>query len=297
MKKCPQCEKLSRLDDHLYELSIACEYFTSRRYNNFSNISEWLKLSSFLDEVRIKPEKYAGSDLIWCRPAADAYEAERIHYSKYSTALTRFLYVSNALEETYRFVSTYYKPSSKEIKNKREFAESKKSVLLFEKIDDNNLPEGFHHYCENLFIKFDRYIQEYNPKISTIKDYPKNHKCHGLHIVRNLRNFIAHGTIPINLIPEYYGSAEMWHVLYSLLFSATRVTALYIQAFLLEFAEEFDFYNYLQRMDYDYYLERQEDMLNDNPSHITLKTPKNIQHLLTQLHFSDGFGYIKIANF
>lgn len=297
MKKCPICKKLNKLDDHLYELSIACEYFISEKYSNFSNISEWLKLSAYLDEVQITPEKYAGSDLIWCRPAAEAYQTERIHYSRFSTALTRFLYVSNALEETYRFASTYYTLSSKEIKDKREFANSKKSVLLFEKTDDHNLPEGFYHYCENLFLKFEKYKTEYNPKISIIKDYPKNHKCHGLHIVRNLRNFIAHGTIPINLVPEYSGAAEMWYVLHGLLISATRVTALYIQSFLLEFSDKFDMHAYLQRMDYDYYLERQDDTLEDNSEHVTLAAPQNTQQLFTQLHLINGFGYLKIANY
>ncbi|MHC0023884.1 hypothetical protein [Enterobacter vonholyi] len=295
MKKCPICNKLSSLDNHLYELSIACNFFTSDRYDNFSNIAEWLKLSAYLDEVQISPEKYAGSDLIWCRPAADAYEAERLHYSRYSTALTRFLYTTNALEETYRFASTYYSLSSKEIKSKREYNDSKKSVLLFEKTDEQNLPVGFYHYCDNLFSRFEKYLKEYDPQISIIKNYPKGHKCHGLHIVRNLRNFIAHGTIPINLVPEYYGSTEMWHVLHGLLISATRVTALYIQSFLLEFSDKFDMHAYLQLMDYDYYLERQDDMLEDNPGHVAMPVPSDTQQLMTNLHLKDGFGYLKIA--
>ncbi|MGK1494162.1 hypothetical protein ACRE9E_10945 [Klebsiella pneumoniae] len=297
MKKCPICEQLNSLDNHLYELSIASEYFKSEKYSNFLNISEWLKLSAYLEEVLITPEKYAGSDLIWCRPAAEAYQAERIHYSLYSTALTRFLYTSNALEETYRFASTYYSLSPKEIKDNREFNNSKKSVLLFENTSENNLPKDFYHHCENLFLKFEAYKKEYNPKISIIKNYPSNHKCHGLHIVRNLRNFIAHGTIPINLVPEYHGAAEMWHVLHGLLISATRVTALYIQSFLLEFSDKFDMYTYLQRMDYEYYLERQDDMLEDDPEHVTLIAPSSAQQLITRLHLSDGFGYLKIATY
>lgn len=297
MKKCSLCNKLSKIDDHLYELSIACEYYTSSRFSNFSNISEWLKLSAYLDEVQITPEKYAGSDLIWCQPAAESYKAERIHYSKYSTALTRFLYVSNALEETYRFASTYYTPSPKEIKNNREFNDSKKSVLLFEKTQTINLPEDFYHHCENLFLKFEKYKKEYNPKISFIKEYEKDHQCHGLHIVRNLRNYIAHGTIPINLVPDYNGSAEMWHVLHGLLISATRVTALYIQSFLLQYGDSFDMESYLFRVDYEYYLERQEDMLEENPDHVTLAIPLSTQQLFNRLHLTDGFGYLKIASY
>ncbi|PWV88025.1 hypothetical protein [Pantoea ananatis] len=296
MKSCPVCKELSPLDDHLFELSITCDYFSHPDYKRFTNIGEWLKIAALLESVNISSEKYAGVDLIWCRPAAEAYEAERKYYSLYSTALTRFIYASNALEETYRFVSKFYKPTQKEIKSNREPSISKKGLVVFEDIQDNLLPESFHHHCENLNIKFEIYKKEYNPEISVIKEYPISHKCHGLHIVRNLRNFIAHGIIPINLIPDYEGSSEMWHTLHGLLMVATRVTALYIQSFLLKFSHKFSLDSYLSRMDYEYYLERLEGFLEENPKHNVISPPKNAEEIMTRLHLNSAFGYLKIAN-
>lgn len=113
---CPYCSTLRTLDDHLHELGLACEYLgndarysdiDTRRTVRTQTIGDWLKLASQLEEVKVDTWRFK-SDSGYCGRIADRVSSDSAHYTKYSTALTRFLFVSSALEEAYRFVDHRY---------------------------------------------------------------------------------------------------------------------------------------------------------------------------------------------
>ncbi|MDN3685526.1 hypothetical protein QW180_26115 [Vibrio sinaloensis] len=66
------------------------------------SIAKWLKLASQLDNVQLNPFRYEEAHY-WCESAGDELDSDASHNSSIITPLTRFLFISNALEETYRF--------------------------------------------------------------------------------------------------------------------------------------------------------------------------------------------------
>lgn len=106
---CPKCTSNRYLDLHLYELSEYCRYigankgyceYGSTRIVTTEAIASWLRLAAELDEVQINSWKFDdGVASMYCGPVADQISSNSYHYSSYSTVLTRFIYVSSALEE------------------------------------------------------------------------------------------------------------------------------------------------------------------------------------------------------
>lgn len=293
MKACMTCKKMSDLPDHLYELSIVCEHANIEDNINPSPISEWLKLAANLDSVVISTDKYAVDDYIYCDSAYEQHQEDNKYFSLFQTALTRFLYVSNALEEVYRSFSKHL-PKEAKIKGKPIRADSIKCMILLEKIDKKHLPEDFMHHSYNLTKKFEKYINFNKPEINNPKEYPSEHQCHALNIVRNMRNYLAHGVIPINTTPYLKAADDHWYNLYETLTVATRVAAFYIQSYLSKYVEHFFLDDYLNDIGYYSVTESQEELANPPPFPEYLKAPRNLPELLCKLHLKDAFGFLKI---
>jgi hypothetical protein len=226
-------------------------------------IGNWLRLASQLESVEINAWKYAGEDGFWCSTAADRYNIDSKIFTKYSTALTRFIYICYALEETYRFVS----PNYIELVSKSGGHHSKKirkcsvqSAFLIDQLTSEELPNDFRHIIGNLKFYFDKYYQHYVPAMTGLNGVSKNDPSYGLHLVRNLRNHIAHGIFP--LMNEFVDpdDSPSISVLINLLHHASRSTTIYIQALIKKYCDEFKSHEYYAiegayGEEFDYFLE------------------------------------------
>lgn len=264
--KCPVCSSFRDLPHHLFELSEYCRYLDNHNpYERYSStrivstkvISDWLKLASQLESVEINAWKF-GDDTaaMYCRPVADEYESNSKHFTSYSTALTRFIFVSNALEEMYRFVDCYYLkiPSVKKLTSKQQLREaSLRATVLVDRLKPTELPQNFEHVIKNLNITYGHYQGVFQASLTGMKGVKKTDQSYGLHLVRNLRNHVAHGIFPILDNPEYWGHEVSKAKLIGLLFHACRVAALYIQALLAKYSRGFesDDYDYIASMSWD----------------------------------------------
>ncbi|EPR0412676.1 hypothetical protein ACUZIR_003044 [Enterobacter asburiae] len=294
-KECPICSSLSELSKHAHEVYYFSSFFIGSADIKIRAISEWIRLSSMLENVEISPWKHDRQSIFMCEPAVEALDSEGKHYSLYATELTRFFYTINALEETYRFVSQYYNERlNKRFKNDIR-DESVKAIILFESMEKLHIPKHMPHINDNLRISFEKYCSTYNKNLNNSFKYETNHKCYGLNLVRNLRNHLAHGVIPININPNYNSTFEQWLDLYHLIRKATRVSLLYIQAFLSKYGSIFDTEIYLDSIGYYNWLEEnyadsytQGDQENESP---------DVTDIISQLHLDDCFGYYKFSNF
>ncbi|RBM59953.1 hypothetical protein DLR71_15205 [Vibrio paracholerae] len=266
-EKCPICSSFRELPHHLYELSEFCRFLNN--HNEYKRrgesrivetkvISDWLKLAAELEVVEINSWRF-GDDTaaMYCRPVADEYESNSKHFTAYSTALTRFIFVSNALEEAYRFVDSHYLmfPSVVKLDERKKLRDaSLRSAFLVDQLKETALPLNFKHAISNLRLTFEYYHSIFQTSLSGMKGVETTDNSYGLHLVRNLRNHVAHGIFPILDNPEYWGSSEISRTkLIALLFHACRVAALYIQALLHKYNDGFqhDDYDHIASMDWD----------------------------------------------
>ncbi len=263
---CPTCKKFRSLSGHLFELSEYCRFLDNEsKYKRHGQvrvvktkvISDWLKLASQLEKVEIDAWKFTDdSSSRYCRPVADEHDSNSKHFTAYSTVLTRFMFISNALEETYRFVDRFYLSSegvSELPENKKLREASLRATTLADNLASDNLPKYFKHIVNNLHLTFEYYCSELNPALTGMSGVEEDQNSYGLHIVRNIRNHIAHGVFPIIDNPEYWGEEETRDKLIALLFHASRVSCLYIQALIFKYNNGFqsDDYSIISEMNWD----------------------------------------------
>ncbi|MBB1361540.1 hypothetical protein H5125_05135 [Shewanella sp. SR44-4] len=257
MTKCPTCIKNKPLKAHLFELSELCRYlgnsveFTqhgSTRIVKTSVIGDWLKLASHLKKVHMDWWRYRNvMSEMYCPSDIDEEASDEEHFTEYSTALTRFMYVTNAMEEAYRFIDKEYHSLDSVInmpKKKRLREPSMRATVVIDLIPKEHLPENFFHIMSNLEITFERYTKDFSLTVNGIGGVNKNDISAGLHLIRCLRNHIAHGVFPIVDNPEYCGREDKNKNLLNLLFHACRASAVYIQTILLSFNEGFQSHDY-----------------------------------------------------
>jgi hypothetical protein len=262
MTKCPTCIQNRPLESHLFELSELCKYlgnsveFTqhgSTRIVKTSVIGDWLKLASHLKKVDMEWWRYRDEmSEMYCPSDVDDEALDEEHFTEYSTALTRFMYVTNAMEEAYRFIDKEYHSLDSVInmpKNKRLREPSMRSAVVIDLIPKESLPESFFHIMRNLEITFGKYIKHFSLTVNGIDDVKKTNNSAGLHFIRNLRNHIAHGVFPIIDNPEYWGGEDKKRNLLNLLFHACRASAIYIQTILLSFNDGFQSQDYFYMKD------------------------------------------------
>lgn len=211
-----------------------------------SVIGDWLRLASQLERVEINTWKYAGDDGLWCGTAADRYSSDSMHFTEYSTALTRYIFVCNALEETYRFVAHHYDCIARNEGITRKNALTKpsmKTAFLVDRFEQSDLPDDFQHISGNLVVFFKDYEKQYSPKLTGMNRVSDSDLSYALHLTRNLRNHIAHGVFP--LVDNFdYSSNPPLILFQSLLFHACRVATLYMQALLGKYCGRFQSHEY-----------------------------------------------------
>lgn len=156
MTKCPICSKNRDLQSHLFELSELCRYlgntakFTKNGYTrivNTSVIGDWLKLACHLKKVDMEWWRFRDemSDM-YCPSDIDEEASDDEHFTEYSTALTRFMYVTNAMEEAYRFIDNKYLALDSVINtpdNKRFKESSMRAIVVINQIPKESLPSTF----------------------------------------------------------------------------------------------------------------------------------------------------------
>lgn len=263
---CPICSETRGLAEHLTEVGLAANYLGNKSTFESEHgtttiktetIGDWLRLAAQLKTVEIDAWKFepsAGAAL-YCEPVAGNIDAHGEHYTIHATALTRFMFVCNGLEEAYRFIDHLYGPLSvlKGIaKGQLKRTSSLRAVALlddlFEREGASAAPRDFEHHCGNFIRLFDRYKAEHNVSVGGIDAGAENRSTYALQLVRNLRNHVAHGTFPLGP-PRDYGGYEDSEELVLMLRHACRVSALYMQIILRWFSPGFESYDYNSILD------------------------------------------------
>ncbi|AEX21969.1 hypothetical protein [Vibrio sp. EJY3] len=294
MNKCPICSKFRNLDIHLFELAAYCEsldntisYNTDEGVVNVhtQTIGEWLKLAAQLENVKINTWKFADDSGCYCRPAADIYDSDMKYSSSYSTALTRFIFVSNALEEMYRYVVPFYN-KSETVKNKNLRKPSMQTTALIDICDESELPQHFHHKVDSLTKSIQMCSSIRNKPLTGMKGVKPSDYSYGLHLIRNIRNYVAHGVFPIANNPELDLDFEQFEALNAVLLNACRAICFYIQVLLNKYNQGMQSYDHDQAAsgvgkEFDYFRK-----------HCTPELALNL-HLMGGFSFQDPFGDLK----
>jgi hypothetical protein len=258
-KECPICSKLRPLTKHLYELSEYCIYLgNTAEYKKDDNtrivhtktIGDWLLLASQLEKVEINFWKYAAGDAYYCGSAADYYDRTSNHFTAFSTDLTRFIFICNALEETYRFVAYHYDslPEIKQLSQKKRLKEpSMKACFLLDQCTELEIPKNLRHIVSSFDKAYEFYKKGVSPQMSGMEKVKMTDLSYGLHLVRNLRNHIVHGVFPLLDNPEDVGdNSGRHHLLVYMLRQGARVSALYIQMLVVRYGIDFLSWEYDQ---------------------------------------------------
>jgi hypothetical protein len=251
--ECPICSHLRSLEDHLFEMAEFCFYLDdtapfeeedSIRDVRTQVIGDWLRLASQLERVQINTWKYAGEDGLYCGSVADRYDSDAKHFTTYSTSLTRFIFVCNALEEGYRFVVQHYDQIARQapIKN-LVHTPGMKAAYLLDQLCEPELPTHFRHIGDNLVVSFKDYQRTFAPQLSGMNRVSESDASYALHLTRNLRNHVAHGVFP--LVDNIdYSSGPPLGMLQNLLFHACRLATVSMQALLGRYCDAFHSYEY-----------------------------------------------------
>lgn len=259
-QSCPVCSKVRGLAEHLIEVGLASDYLgnTSSYLSEHGTatirtetIGDWLRLAAQLEKVEVDTWKFESPDAgLYCGTVGDNIDAHAKHYTTHATALTRFMFVCNGLEEAYRFIDHLYGPLSvrKSIaKGQLKRTSSLRAVALlddlFEREGASAAPQDFEHHCGNFISLFDRYKAEHAATVGGIDSGAESRLTYALQLVRNLRNHVAHGTFPLGP-PADYGGYEDSEELVLMLRHACRVSALYMQIILRWFSAGFQSYEY-----------------------------------------------------
>jgi len=185
------------------------------------------------------PFRYEEAHL-WCGPIAEKLDSDANHHSAIITPLTQFIYIANALEETYRFMSPLYKIHYEcisrdipKLEQKRDYS-AQASWLLDEVFSKNDMPIHYNHKVNNFLSLAKKYQSNFNVTFDVELKNNGNLSC-GLSLVRNIRNHIAHAVFPIIENPEYtleFSNPQTKRLILNLLGYACRVAAMNIQILL-----------------------------------------------------------------
>lgn len=263
---CPICLETRGLYEHLTEVALAANYLGNESTYESEHgtatiktktIGDWLMLAAQLKTVDIDAWKFEplSKTAVYCEPVADNINACSKHYTNHATALTRFMFVCNALEETYRFINHLYEPlslrkgtSNRQIKRTSSLRAVALLDDLFERETGSAAPRDFEHHCGNFIRLFDRYKAGHRVSVAGIDAGAENRSTYALQLVRNLRNHVAHGTFPLGP-PADYGGYEDSEELALMLRRACRISALYMQVILRWFSPELESPDYCAILD------------------------------------------------
>jgi hypothetical protein len=250
---CPIRSLFRELPLHLHELAIYCELLNDEKvvYKQVkrkveecstaktTSIAKWLRLASQLESVEMNTFRYEESH-IYCEPVADELSSNAKHDSSIATQITRFMFILNALEETYRLSShVYEKEYSKSLssgnKVKRQLSCSTQSAWLLDEVFTSlDMPENYFHKVDGLIEQSKHYRDIF--KVSFDMDLAESKTAsRGFSVVRNLRNHIAHAVFPIVENPEFtweFDDPTVKKLVLTLLLRASRIAAMNIQVIL-----------------------------------------------------------------
>lgn len=250
--KCEKCQELRELPLHLHELALFAELLlnehtvfdrkkkvvSQKGSAHTKNIAKWLRLASQLERVELNLFRYEEAH-IYCESVGDMLDSNAKHHESIITPLTRFVYVSNALEECYRFTSPAYEHAYELLRKQSPKAEylrnnSAQAAYLLENKPNIDSPTHYEHLVDN-FLKIVRFYADlFHPAFDVELD-ETNGLSYGLCLVRNIRNQVAHGVFPIIEDPEYTFEFDKPHTkrnIVNLLSQASRIAALNIQILL-----------------------------------------------------------------
>lgn len=257
-KVCPICSQLRGVEEHLFELGSMCELLGNESIFNgddgpsvasLATVGLWLKLAAQLEKVEIDAWRFESSaSSLLCRPAAEEIDSNSSHLSNYSTSFTRFMFVASALEEVYRYLDGEYlkHANATSPKSKDRARPSIRTALLVDQVGTEHWPKNFEHVRTSFCKLFERFRARRGLKLSGMHHTAAGRASYALHLVRNLRNEIAHGALLPGEHPEYVldsGAVEdMLHVMRA----AALIAAAYIQLLVKAFNRGFqsDKYRY-----------------------------------------------------
>jgi hypothetical protein len=256
---CKICSEVRGLSEHLTELGLAADYLgnTSTYVSEYGTttirtetIGDWVRLAAQLKTVEVDAWKFHSDDASYCSTVADNIDAHSKHYTAHATALTRFMFVCNGLEEAYRFIDHLYAPFADRMhigKGHRKRTSSLRAVELLDDLFSSDgphvQPQDFAHLCGVFTQLFDEYKNEHSAALSGIDVGAEQRQTYALQLVRNLRNHVAHGTFPIGP-PADYGGYEDSEQLIQLLNHACRVSSLYMQVIFRGYSSGFNSYDF-----------------------------------------------------
>lgn len=297
---CLICSKTRRVSEHLIETGLAASYLgNTSTYESehgtatirTKTIGDWLRLAAQLEKVEVNTWKFESSEAgLYCGTVADNIDAHSQHYTNHATALTRFVFACNGLEEAYRFVDHLYAPlaaakgvAKKDLKRTTSMRAVALLDDLFERMGAQAAPQEFEHHCGNFISLFNQYKAEHNASVGGIEAGADKRPTFALQLVRNLRNHVAHGTFPLGP-PVDYGGYEDSEELILMLRHACRVAALYTQVILRWFSPGFESYDYISMQGWGKEFERFKERC-------TLEYVLNLHHQSDFAFHQDHYRY------
>ena len=212
---CPICGSFRELPLHLHELAIYCELLNDEKFvykwvkkdvekcgtAKTTSIAKWLRLASQLDSVKMNTFRYEEAH-IYCEPVADELSSNAKHDSSIATQITRFMFISNALEEAYRLTSHLYEKEYSNLLNSGKKKDRKRTYstqsawFLDEVFASLDTPENYYHKVDGLIDISKHYKDIF--KVSFDMDLTNTKTAsRGFSAVRIIRNHIAHAVFPI----------------------------------------------------------------------------------------------------
>lgn len=294
---CQICGSFRELTLHLHELGKFCELLGNEQtvFKPFKkeivecgvaktqSIAKWLRLASQLESVEMNTFRYEEAHF-YCEPVADELHSNANHDSSLATQITRFLFISNALEEAYRLSSQVYEQQFSKLKKagkkiERQRSHSTQSAWLLDVVFvSKHLPEYYSHKVDGLTEVSKIYKEIFNVNFDI--DLEKNtQKSIGFALVRNIRNHIAHAVFPIVDNPEFtweFDDPRTKKLVLTLLLRASRLAAMNIQVIIGFVCDEFKSDDY-------FYLSEDPDVGDVFSETCTLRYADN-------LHIEQDFG-------
>ena len=200
----------------------------------FKSAIDWLTIASGVESVQVKTAKYDQS-VVYCRGAFEYEEKRSELLSHLTTKLTTFNFVWNSFESVVKVFE--FPPLPKHLK-KGSGRIVDRTIWFLKQHYGSEASLAFYndHLC-NLYkyIRYNEYYNEYEKefKFQNFADLPGL----GLHIVRKIRNDLAHGSAVMPQ-PDDWGetSAKLLpseHRHLYLIDTCTRILLFTIQMFLL----------------------------------------------------------------
>jgi hypothetical protein len=222
-------------------------------------VGNWLRLAGQIRSVALDTHRYQEASF-YCEPVAGMLDSDAAHHESIITPLTKLVFVCNALEECYRFVSGQYlqafcakqklglKPSYL-----RDYS-MQAAALIAEHASHAVLPRDYGHHVDILWKWLGRYAEDSGSNLRDQK-FRVGQIDHGLALVRYVRNMVAHGEFPLIDNPEYSFAAPDFseHILVNLPAATTRVAAMNIQILIGLSACRFRSWHYAEHVEDDEY--------------------------------------------